>query len=78
MSLTASSRRGSNRPSSPSAASAAAAVGMLDSDALEADARRKWGQAEGLTKEAAQQVLQGAHVVCATCAGAGDPSLADL
>jgi hypothetical protein len=51
---------------------------MLDSDALEADARRKWGQAEGLTKEAAQQVLQGAHVVCATCAGAGDPSLADL
>eukprot|EP00775_Hariotina_reticulata_P009337 gene9337-9500_t len=76
--LTASSRRGSSRPLQPAPTTAAAGIGLLDSDTLEADARRKWGQAEGLTKEAAQKVLQGAHVVCATCAGAGDPSLANL
>ncbi len=53
-------------------------VGLVDSAALEADARRKWGQAEALTRAAAAKVLARAHVVCATCAGSGDPQLEPL
>ncbi|KAF6250816.1 AAA domain-containing protein [Scenedesmus sp. NREL 46B-D3] len=77
------SSRSSGGSRSPAAAAKAAAsrraaVGLLDSESLEADARRKWGQAEALSREAGQLVLAGAHVVCATCAGAGDPMLNDL
>lgn len=69
----------SRRPTGSSSGRAAAVVvGQLDSESLEADAKRKWGQAEALSREASKQVLSNAHVVCATCAGAGDPMLADM
>lgn len=83
--LTPSSRRGRGAAAAANGGSSAkslpasvAGVGLLGSEALESDARRKWGQAEGLSRQAAQDVLRGAHVVCATCAGAGDPLLSDL
>jgi hypothetical protein len=82
--ITPSSRSKRNGSSSTAAAAKAAAsrsgasVGLLDSESLEADARRKWGQAEALSREASQLVLSQAHVVCATCAGAGDQMLSDL
>lgn len=81
--VTQSSRAARGKGTSPSTAAAkarvaAGGVGMLDSEALEADARRNWAKAEQMTREAAQLVLSEAHVVCATCAGAGDPVLSDL
>jgi hypothetical protein len=81
--ITPSSRSKRSGSSTAAAAKAAASrtgasVGLLDSESLEADARRKWGQAEALSREASQLVLSQAHVVCATCAGAGDQMLSDL
>ncbi|WIA20873.1 hypothetical protein OEZ85_005221 [Tetradesmus obliquus] len=78
--ITPSSRSRSSSAAARSAGSSSSsvAVGLLDSESLEADARRKWGQAEAFSREACQQVLSGAHVVCATCAGAGDRMLSDL
>lgn len=62
--------------SSSTAKGAVAAAGS--SEGLEKQARRKWAEAESLSKRAAQQVLQEAQVVCATCSGAGDPLLNNL
>lgn len=69
-------RSGRARSSSSAPKGAAAAAGS--SEGLEKQARRKWAEAESLSKRAAQQVLQEAHVVCATCSGAGDPLLNNL
>lgn len=60
------------------AAKRAAPPAMGSSEALEKAARSKWAEAERLAKRAAQQVLQEAQVVCATCSGAGDPLLNNL
>lgn len=50
----------------------------ITSEGLERQAKRKWAEAESLAKKAAQQVLEEAQVVCATCSGAGDPLLKEL
>lgn len=47
-----------------------------DLSMLDSKARRDWAMAERLMKSAMEQVLEDAQVVCATCAGAGDPILA--
>jgi hypothetical protein len=65
-------------PASSPPAAAGRSVGAVDSEATDAAARRKWAQAEQLTRAAAKQVLQQAEVVCATCAGAGDPMLSNM
>lgn len=54
------------------------AVAGASSEELEKRAKRHWAQAEKLSREAAQQVLREAQVVCATCSGAGDPLLTQL
>jgi hypothetical protein len=65
-------------PGGPFSTPAARIASPVSSEATEAEARRKWAQAEALTRSAAKQVLEGAEVVCATCAGAGDALLNNL
>lgn len=76
--VTSSRSRRSDAGGGSSSRAPALLVGQLDSQSLELDAKRKWGQAESLSREASKQVLSEAHVLCATCAGAGDPMLADM
>lgn len=82
-SLTRSGRARSTTNSSSSstrtpATRTASAPVVGSSEGLEKEAKRKWAEAERLAKRSAQQVLQEAQVVCATCSGAGDPLLNEL
>jgi hypothetical protein len=79
--LTRSTRTKGNSSSSSSKGTRSSqlpSVAAGSSEALDKEARRKWAEAERLAKRAAQQVLQDAQVVCATCSGAGDPLLNEL
>lgn len=53
------------------------AKGMAVDDDLFRSAKQAWSKADAALKEAMSEILDRAHVICATCTGSGDPSLGD-